>query len=113
LEEAARLIDHNVDRVEVMGPCARLYLAQGRYGLAAAVARQAPRLLRGDQLRSAALDIPEQPDRSVTDVVVDALASRRLLLVLDNCEHLATACARFVEAVLQNCPRVRILATSP
>ncbi len=55
LEEAARLIDHNVDRVEVMGPCARLYLAQGRYDLAAAVARQALRLLSGDQLRSAAL----------------------------------------------------------
>jgi len=55
LEEAAQLIDQNVDRVEVMGPRARLYLAQGKYDLAAAVARQAVRLLRGDQLRAAGL----------------------------------------------------------
>lgn len=44
-----------VDRVEIMGPCARLYLAQRQFDLAAAVARQALRLLNGDQLRSAAL----------------------------------------------------------
>jgi DNA-binding CsgD family transcriptional regulator len=55
LDEAARLIDQSVDRVEIMGPCVRLYLAEGRYDLAAALARQALRLLSGDQLRSATL----------------------------------------------------------
>ncbi len=55
LEEAARLIDEHADRVEVMGPRARLHLAQGRYDTAAAVARQALRQLRGDQLRAAPL----------------------------------------------------------
>jgi DNA-binding NarL/FixJ family response regulator len=55
LEEAARLIDENVDRVEIMGPRARLYLAQGRFDLAAAVARQALRQLSGDRLRAAPL----------------------------------------------------------
>ena len=55
LDEAARLIDQSVDRVEIMGPCVRLYVAQRRYDLAAAVARQALRLLSGDQLRSASL----------------------------------------------------------
>ena len=55
LEEAVRLIDENSDRVEVMGPRARLYLAQGKYDLAAATARQALRQLSGDQLRAASL----------------------------------------------------------
>jgi hypothetical protein len=55
LEEAARLIDETLDRVEIMGPRARLYLAQEKYDLAAAVARQALRQLSGDQLRAASL----------------------------------------------------------
>ena len=37
---------------------------------------------------------------------------RRLLLVLDNCEHLIEACAALVEALLRACPELRILATS-
>ncbi|MGH9280289.1 MAG: BTAD domain-containing putative transcriptional regulator [Acidimicrobiales bacterium] len=34
------------------------------------------------------------------------------LLLLDNCEHVVDACADLVEAVLSNCPRVTVLATS-
>ncbi len=55
LDDAARLIDEHADRVEVLGPRARLYLARGQWDLAAAVARQALRQLRGDQLRAAGL----------------------------------------------------------
>jgi DNA-binding CsgD family transcriptional regulator len=55
LAEAVRLIDERIDHVEVMRPRARLYLAQGKYDLAAAVARQALRQLSGDQLRAASL----------------------------------------------------------
>jgi non-specific serine/threonine protein kinase len=44
--------------------------------------------------------------------VVIAIQDRSILLVLDNCEHLISACAKLVAVVLQNCPRVRILATS-
>jgi DNA-binding NarL/FixJ family response regulator len=55
LDEAARLIDQSVDRIEISGPRARLYLAQGRYDLAAAVARQALRQLTGDCLRAASM----------------------------------------------------------
>ena len=36
----------------------------------------------------------------------------RMLLVLDNCEHVIEAAARLIEAVLQGAPRVDILATS-
>ena len=44
--------------------------------------------------------------------LVEALRPKRLLLVLDNSEHLAGACARLVEALLRACPQVRILATT-
>jgi predicted ATPase len=48
--------------------------------------------------------------------ILDALAAhlrpRRLLLVLDNCEHLVEACAEVVGRVVGECPSVRVLATS-
>src|SRR5205807_6992330 len=37
---------------------------------------------------------------------------KRLLLLLDNCEHLVAACAELAETLLQTCPLLRILATS-
>ncbi|WP_131742299.1 ATP-binding protein, partial [Actinomadura roseirufa] len=46
------------------------------------------------------------------DRLVAALAGRRLLLVLDNCEHLLDAAAGLADRVLASCPGVRILATS-
>ena len=44
--------------------------------------------------------------------LIDYLASKRLLLVLDNCEHLLDACAVLADAVLREAPSLRILATS-
>ena len=49
----------------------------------------------------------ESPER-----VAAALAGRRLLLVLDNCEHVIDAAARMAEALLRAAPHVRILATT-
>jgi predicted ATPase/DNA-binding SARP family transcriptional activator len=49
---------------------------------------------------------------SAQEQVVAAIQHHNVLLVLDNCEHLISACADLVEALLQNCPQVRILATS-
>jgi predicted ATPase/DNA-binding SARP family transcriptional activator len=46
------------------------------------------------------------------DRLTDALTSRRLLLVLDNCEHVAVAAARLAGRVLAAAPGVRILVTS-
>jgi predicted ATPase/DNA-binding CsgD family transcriptional regulator len=40
------------------------------------------------------------------------IGDRELLLVLDNCEHLTEPCAQLVTALLRECPRLRILATS-
>ncbi|MFC5750042.1 ATP-binding protein [Actinomadura rugatobispora] len=46
------------------------------------------------------------------DRLAAALAGKRLLLVLDNCEHLLDAAARLADRVLADCPGVRVLATS-
>ncbi|MGW5683574.1 ATP-binding protein [Nonomuraea sp. NPDC003754] len=45
-------------------------------------------------------------------MLVDYLADKRILLVLDNCEHLLEDCARLVDLLLRGAPRLRILATS-
>ncbi|MGH9225746.1 MAG: AfsR/SARP family transcriptional regulator [Acidimicrobiales bacterium] len=47
-----------------------------------------------------------------TDLLVRRLAAGHSLLVLDNCEHLAGACAELARSVLRRCPNVRILATT-
>ncbi|MER7444946.1 AfsR/SARP family transcriptional regulator [Micromonospora avicenniae] len=44
--------------------------------------------------------------------LIDALASRRALLVLDNCEHLLDAVAELADRLLGACPDLRVLATS-
>ena len=50
--------------------------------------------------------------RSVRDELVDFLAGRSVLLVLDNCEHLLDACADLLEALFRVLSAVRVLATS-
>ncbi|MCX5215416.1 LuxR C-terminal-related transcriptional regulator [Kitasatospora sp. NBC_00240] len=47
-----------------------------------------------------------------TTVLVDYMRDKRLLLVLDNCEHLVEACADLAAELLPACPGVRVLATS-
>ncbi|MFB7373221.1 BTAD domain-containing putative transcriptional regulator [Streptomyces sp. NPDC056222] len=44
--------------------------------------------------------------------LVEHCASRRLLLILDNCEHLVDAAAALAESLLARCPGVTVLATS-
>lgn len=54
----------------------------------------------------------EDRHRSALNVLVDYLRSKTLLLLLDNCEHLIGTCAQISAALLQSCPKVRILASS-
>jgi predicted ATPase/DNA-binding SARP family transcriptional activator len=61
---------------------------------------------------AATLSIAEQAGRDLMDSVCDHLRDRNLLLILDNCEHLLPECVRFTAALLQECPTVRLLATS-
>jgi predicted ATPase/class 3 adenylate cyclase len=54
----------------------------------------------------------EEENRSLLDVLMQYLHSRRLLLILDNCEHLIEEVARVADAILRSAPHVRIVATS-
>jgi predicted ATPase/class 3 adenylate cyclase/DNA-binding CsgD family transcriptional regulator len=59
-----------------------------------------------------ALGLPDQPGRATMDTLLRFIGDRRMLLVLDNCEHLLDACAALVVALLGGCPAVRVVATS-
>ena len=58
------------------------------------------------------LGIQEKTGAKPLDTLVQFLATRSVLLVLDNAEHLIDACAQLSEGLLQRCPRLVILATS-
>ncbi|WP_030768738.1 AfsR/SARP family transcriptional regulator, partial [Streptomyces sp. NRRL S-575] len=66
-------------------------------------------------LRESSLVARETPTPAAADPttrLVEHCAHRRLLLVLDNCEHVIGAAAELAERLLTHCPGVRILATS-
>jgi predicted ATPase/DNA-binding SARP family transcriptional activator/DNA-binding CsgD family transcriptional regulator len=58
------------------------------------------------------LDVREQPGPSLADSLLDDLSGKEMLVILDNCEHLIEAVARFTHELLDACPKLRILATS-
>ncbi|MFL5925477.1 MAG: BTAD domain-containing putative transcriptional regulator [Gaiellaceae bacterium] len=58
------------------------------------------------------LGVRERPDVSALDGLVEHLRKEELLILLDNCEHLASACGELVHEVLRASPSVRVLATS-
>ena len=64
------------------------------------------------QTIASVLSIREQPGVDLLDTLAAELAGRRLLLVLDNCEHLIDGCRRVAERLLRACPGLRVLATS-
>jgi len=69
-----------------------------------------------DRAVAAAVGVPDSAPRRVgdqlVDQLVDRLGSRRLLLVLDNCEHLLGAVARIVDRIVRHTTGIRVLATS-
>jgi predicted ATPase/DNA-binding CsgD family transcriptional regulator len=61
---------------------------------------------------AAALGVREQPGVPAAEAVTRVLARQQLLLVVDNCEHLAGAAAQLCAGLLAACDDVRVLATS-
>ncbi len=59
-----------------------------------------------------ALGIAIQPGRPTPETLLDALSPQDVLIVLDNCEHLISACAKTADAIMRHCPRVHLVATS-
>ncbi|MCU1346658.1 MAG: cyclase, partial [Acidimicrobiia bacterium] len=58
------------------------------------------------------LGVTPQGDQPLMDTVADAVAGLRMLLVIDNCEHILGAAASAIEAMLGRAGNVKILATS-
>src|SRR6266568_8264404 len=61
---------------------------------------------------AAEIGIVEEPGRPLLATLADALRPRRMLLVLDNCEHLIESCAMVCQRLLASSPGLRIIATS-
>ncbi|MBV8461254.1 MAG: tetratricopeptide repeat protein [Candidatus Eremiobacteraeota bacterium] len=51
-------------------------------------------------------------ERSLSDSIIYALKPKRVLLILDNCEHLVEAAAQMTSAIIKGAPQVRVLTTS-
>jgi predicted ATPase/DNA-binding CsgD family transcriptional regulator len=60
----------------------------------------------------AGLGIPDLSHRTAEEQIVERLADRRVLIVLDNCEHLLDACRVLCHQLLRACAGLRILTTS-
>lgn len=65
-----------------------------------------------DQAVARVLSIPEEPGEPLRDTIAHTIVGQRILLVLDNCEHLIAACAELAAALLASSAGLRIIATS-
>jgi predicted ATPase/DNA-binding CsgD family transcriptional regulator len=61
---------------------------------------------------AAAAGVQEAPNRPVLDTLVAALRTKELLVILDNCEHVISACMSLADTVMRACSKVHVLATS-
>ncbi len=59
-----------------------------------------------------ALRLPKQPGTDVAVLVEEAIGDRKVVLILDNCEHVLDATAAVVGNLLASCSNLRVLATS-
>ena len=64
------------------------------------------------QVVATALGCVQRPGLSLADSVVEYAKVRELLVVLDNCEHLLDEAGALAEAMIQECPGGRLVATS-
>jgi predicted ATPase/class 3 adenylate cyclase len=67
---------------------------------------------RVTQTFCATLDVPLRGNTTALDVLIDYLKQKKILLVVDNCEHIIDACAQLSDSILHTCPNVQILASS-
>jgi predicted ATPase/class 3 adenylate cyclase len=72
-------------------------------------------LTEGEQIPlavAAALGITAHSGPTLAATITEAMADQHTLILLDNCEHLIDAAAKFCDEVIRHCPGVRFLATS-
>ena len=61
---------------------------------------------------AAPLRVREEPGQQMLLTLTNYLRNKKLMLILDNCEHLIAECARIAETLLRACPGLQILASS-
>jgi predicted ATPase/transcriptional regulator with XRE-family HTH domain/tetratricopeptide (TPR) repeat protein len=61
---------------------------------------------------ASAAGVPEKSGQPILESLLYVMRVQKVLLLLDNCEHLIDTCAGLAETILKGCPRVQILATS-
>ncbi|HEY1294563.1 MAG TPA: helix-turn-helix domain-containing protein, partial [Chloroflexota bacterium] len=64
------------------------------------------------QAVAALFNLREKPEESLATTVTAALQPLRILLILDNCEHVLTGCVDLVHRLLRACPHLAVLTTS-
>jgi predicted ATPase len=73
------------------------------------------RLSRPEQVVEAfaeAVGVYQRAGVALRTTLLQELGNRRILLLVDNCEHLVEECCAVVDALLSRCPNVQVLATS-
>ena len=58
------------------------------------------------------LGLREEADKELNELVSTSISDKKVLLLLDKCEHLLSSCAEFVDGMLTSCAEIRIVATS-
>ena len=58
------------------------------------------------------LQVPDEPGRPLLQALCESLRDKRLLLIIDNCEHLVEAAAALAHALLRAAPQLRLIASS-
>ncbi|TMQ61577.1 MAG: hypothetical protein E6K78_12650 [Candidatus Eisenbacteria bacterium] len=67
---------------------------------------------RVPQVVAAAVQAREAPGKPLIEAVADQIGNKRLLLVMDNCEHVLGACTGLLATLLERCPNLATIATS-
>jgi predicted ATPase/class 3 adenylate cyclase len=64
------------------------------------------------QTVASVLGLKGEPGKPIARSLIEHLEDKRLLLLLDNCEHLLDGCAQLVATLVRQCPQVTLLASS-
>ena len=64
------------------------------------------------QTVAASLGVRDEGTGSIAETLAEYVRDRRMLLLMDNCEHLVRACAQLIEKLLMRAPHLNVLATS-